>query len=84
MIIKSIVILVFILILFNLGSALNQLVRHKNREHSEKMAKALTWRISLSVLLFAVVFVLILTGVFKPHGIGARMHSKAPEANGPH
>lgn len=76
MIIQSIVTIAFILIIISLGSALYHLVKHQSPEHSEKTAKALTVRISLSVILFIFVFILIATGLYQPHGIGARMHLK--------
>lgn len=82
MIIKSIIIIAFILIIISLGSALFHLVKHKNQEQSEKTVKALTFRISLSLLLFIFVFIAIATGVFKPHGIGSRIHSQNPSQTG--
>lgn len=77
MIIKSIVIIAFILIIISLGSALFQLVKHKNQKQSEKTAKALTFRIALSVVLFIFIFIAFATGMFTPHGLGARMHQTA-------
>lgn len=76
MIIQSIVTIAFILIIISLGSALYHLVKHQSQDHSEKTAKALTVRISLSVILFIFIFILIATGLYQPHGIGARMHLK--------
>ena len=73
MIIKSIVIIAFILIIISLGSALFHLVSRKNQEQSEKTVKALTFRIALSILLFIFVFIAVATGVFKPHGLGVKM-----------
>lgn len=74
MIIKSIVIIAFILIIISLGSALFHLVKHKDQEHSEKTAKALTFRIAISLVLFIFVFIALATGLVSPHGIGARIH----------
>ena len=48
---KIVVILFIVLILSSLGSALYFLVRDKGG--STRMAKALTWRVALSVALFA-------------------------------
>jgi predicted Co/Zn/Cd cation transporter (cation efflux family) len=73
MIIKTIAIIAFASIVVSLGVALYNLVKDKNREHSEKIVKALTIRISLSILLFIFVFVALATGWLKPDGIGARM-----------
>ena len=75
MIIKSVVIIAFILIIISLGSALFHLVKHKTEEQSEKTVKALTFRITLSILLFIFVFIAIATGIFKPHGLGVKMHN---------
>lgn len=74
MIIKSIVIFTFILIIISLGSALFHLVKHKDQELSEKTVKALTFRITLSILLFIFLFIAIATGIFKPTGLGMQMH----------
>ena len=74
MIIKSIVIIAFILILISLGSALFHLVKHKTQEQSEKTVKALTFRITLSIVLFIFIFIAFATGMFTPHGLGVRIH----------
>jgi len=79
MLIKSIVIIAFILIIISLGSALFQLVTYKNQEQSKSMVKSLTIRITLSVLLFIFVFIAIATGLYKPTGLGSQMHMKKPE-----
>ena len=49
---KIIVILFIVLILASLGSALYFMVKDKGTS-STRMAKALTWRVALSVTLFA-------------------------------
>ena len=74
MIIKTTVIIVFVLIIVSLGSALYHLVSHKTGAQSEKTVKALTFRIALSLLLFIFIFIALAFGWFKPHGIGSRMH----------
>lgn len=81
MIIKSIVVIAFILIIISLGSALLHLVKHKGDQDSRQIAKALTFRISLSVVLFIFVFAMIMTGLYTPQGIGARMQA-AKSAHG--
>ena len=48
---KIVVILFIVLILASLGSALYFLV--KDRGSSDRMAKALTWRVIFSIVLFA-------------------------------
>lgn len=78
MIIKSIVIIVFVLIIVSLGLALFHLVSHKTPEVSEKTVNALTFRIALSLLLFIFIFIALAAGIIKPHGIGARLHSQKP------
>lgn len=79
MLIKSLVIIAFILIVFSLGSALFHLVKRNGEEQSHKTAKALTFRIGLSILLFIFIFIAYATGLIKPTGIGARMHQAKPE-----
>jgi hypothetical protein len=73
MMIKSIVILAFMLIIFSLGSALFHLVKHKGQEQPQSTVKALTFRITLSILLLVFVFIAIGSGLFKPAGIGVQM-----------
>jgi O-antigen/teichoic acid export membrane protein len=76
--IKVILIAAFLMIIFSLGSALYHLVKHKEDGSSQKTAKALTFRIGLSVLLFIFVFIAVATGIFKPHGIGSKIHPQKP------
>ena len=83
MIIKSVVIIAFILIIISLGSALFHLVTRKTEEQSEKTVNALTFRITLSILLFIFVFIAVATGVFKPHGLGVKMHIQKQEQTEP-
>ena len=78
MIIKSVVIIAFILIIISLGSALFHLINRKSEEVSEKTVKALTFRITLSILLFIFVFIAVATGIYKPDGLGAKMHMQKP------
>ena len=54
-------------IVLSLGSALVQLVRNKG-ESSLKMARALTIRIGLSILLFVLLLVAWQLGWIQPHG----------------
>ena len=54
-------------IVLSLGSALVHLVRHKG-DSSEKMARALTIRIGLSILLFVLLLVAWRLGWIQPHG----------------
>lgn len=73
MLIKSFIIVAFIIILISLGSALYYLVNRKDEEDSYKIARALTIRIGLSLLLFTLIFLAFASGLIQPHGIGARM-----------
>jgi uncharacterized membrane protein YwaF len=78
MIIKSIVIIAFILIIVSLGSALFHLVTPKTEEQSRKTVRALTFRIALSLLLFIFIFIAVATGLYEPHGLGAKIHTQQP------
>lgn len=65
---KILIILVFLTILFSLGSALYHLIVHK--ESSAKTVKALTYRISISMVLFILLAIAFMTGLIQPTGIG--------------
>ncbi|MCK4842366.1 MAG: twin transmembrane helix small protein [Methylococcales bacterium] len=71
--IKIIFIIIFLFILFSLGSALFHLVTKKDSEHSGKTVKALSYRIGISLVLFILLYIAVITGLIKPEGIGARM-----------
>ncbi len=73
MLIKTLVIIAFVAILISLGSALFHLVKHRHDEPSLKTAKALTYRIGLSLVLFILIFLAFATGLLQPHGIGTRI-----------
>ena len=64
--IKLLVVVMLIAIVISLGSALWQLARGTG--DSSKMLRALTWRIALSVILFALLFVAYATGLLTPLG----------------
>jgi hypothetical protein len=61
------IILVLIAIIASLGSALLQLSRGQG--DSQKMLRALTWRISLSVALFLLLLLAWRMGLIRPHGL---------------
>jgi len=67
MLIKLFVIAVLLVILYSLGSALLCLVKRKDQP--DKMVKALTVRITLSVTLFIFLLIGFATGILKPHGL---------------
>ncbi len=66
-IIKAIVILLLLFIMFALGSALYFLV--KDRDNSDRIVKALTWRIGLSLLVFVILLAAYALGWITPHSI---------------
>jgi hypothetical protein len=66
--IKLFVILMLIAIVASLGSALFHLARAQG--DSKQMLRALTWRISLSVLLFALLLLAHSQGLLQPHAVG--------------
>ncbi|MGB5406568.1 MAG: twin transmembrane helix small protein [Thiogranum sp.] len=65
--IKILIVVALIAIIVSLASGMVFLVKDKGQ--SERTAKALTVRISLSVLLFGLLMLGIFTGHIKPHGI---------------
>ncbi len=82
MLIKSFIIIAFILIVVSLASALRQLMQRKEGETSDKMFKSLVIRVGLSISLFIFIVVIYATGTLEPQGIGARMQylKQHPEA----
>jgi len=62
---KIAIIILLLVILYCLGSAL--LFMLGSRQQPEKMAKALTWRISLSMLLFVFLIAAYYVGWIQPH-----------------
>ncbi len=76
MIIKSLIIITFLIIIASLGSALYYMVINKGKQQSEKTATALTIRIGLSLTLFILIFIAYATGLIKPQGIGARIQQQ--------
>jgi RsiW-degrading membrane proteinase PrsW (M82 family) len=76
MMIKILLTLIFLAILVSLGSALYHLVKQKDGASSPKLVKALSFRIGISVLLFVLLFIFVVTGTITPHGIGSRINSQ--------
>jgi hypothetical protein len=62
-----IIILLLLVILASLASGLVFLVKDEGR--TNRTVKALTWRIALSLVAFAVLIVGYLTGLIQPHGV---------------
>lgn len=67
MLTKTIIILVMLIIIGSLFSGLFYLIRDKGT--SERTVRALTVRISLSVLLFILLMIGAATGLLQPHGV---------------
>jgi hypothetical protein len=67
MLTKVFIIAVFVAILGSLASGLLFLVKDKGQ--SDRTIKALTLRISLSLFLFLLLFVLFAAGLITPHGV---------------
>ena len=67
MLFKLVIIVMMIFIVWNLFSAARYLV--KSNKSSREIAKALSWRIGLSLLLFFLLFVAYGLGWITPHGI---------------
>ncbi|MBS0376203.1 MAG: twin transmembrane helix small protein [Proteobacteria bacterium] len=65
---RLVVIGTLLAILLSLASALYHLTTGKG--DSRKMLRALTWRIGLSVLLFALLILAARQGWIVPHGVG--------------
>ena len=65
---KILVIVILFAIVASLGSALFHLSRGKSEEDSRKMARALTIRISLSLILFILLMAAWYVGLIKPTG----------------
>lgn len=67
MIVKIVIGLLLLLILYCLGSALYYLL--SAQKSPKNMARALTWRISLSVGVFVLLLVAFAAGWIHPHGV---------------
>jgi hypothetical protein len=67
MVIKAAIVLLLLFILFSLGSALYFLVHDKGG--SDRIVKALTWRIGLSLLLFVILIIAFAMGWISPHPV---------------
>ncbi len=67
MLAKTIVLIVFFGILASLGSGLVYLIRDKGQ--SDRVVKALSLRIAVSVALFGLLFLMWAAGIVEPHGV---------------
>jgi len=62
--VRLLIIAVLVAIIWSLGSALFQLTRGGD---SQKLLRALTWRVSLSVALFLLMLIAWRLGLIQPH-----------------
>ncbi len=67
--IRLFIILVLFAIVVSLGSALYHLARGPGRGDSQKMVRALTVRITLSIILFLLLMAAWYFGLISPHGV---------------
>ncbi|MBS0213605.1 MAG: twin transmembrane helix small protein [Proteobacteria bacterium] len=65
---KLLIIAFLVVIVYNLGSALYYMMVDKG--DSDRMVRALTWRIGLSMLMIALIALGIWSGWIQPHGVG--------------
>lgn len=68
MLMKAVIILFLLIILYALGSALFFLVRD-NKTDEDRVVKALSWRIGLSLFLFILLFIAFALGWITPHPV---------------
>ena len=81
MIVKVFIIAVLAAILVSLASGLVFLIQDKGQ--GTRTVRALTWRIGLSVSLFALLVLGYFMGIIKPHGIYPVAPPQAQEQKGP-
>lgn len=67
MIFKTIIVVLLLIVLFSLGQALFFLIKDEGK--SDRMLKALTWRIGLSVFIFILLLIGQAMGIITPHGL---------------
>lgn len=75
---QTIIILFLIAIFASLTSGLYYLIR--DRGHSNRAVKALSWRIGLSLTLFVLLIIGFGTGIIKPHGISGQTAEESRSA----
>ena len=66
MIFKILILTLLIVVIFSLGSALAAMAKG---DKSDKMLKALSWRIGLSVAIFILLLIGQAMGLITPHGL---------------
>ena len=64
---KTIIVVLLLVVLFSLGQALFYLIKDEGK--SDRVVKALTWRIGLSVFIFILLLIGQAVGLITPHGL---------------
>lgn len=67
MLMKIVIVILLLVIVYALASGLFFLVKDKSQ--SDRVVKALTWRISLSLILFILLFIAFAFGWISPHSL---------------
>lgn len=67
MIFKILIVLLLFIVIFSLGQALFYLIKDEGK--SDRMVKALSWRIGLSVFIFLLLLIGQAVGLIQPHGL---------------
>ncbi|MBT8439020.1 MAG: twin transmembrane helix small protein [Gammaproteobacteria bacterium] len=67
MLFKTIIVILLLVVLFSLFQALFFLIKDDSK--SDRMLKALTWRIGLSVFIFILLLIGQAVGLIQPHGL---------------
>ena len=66
MLVKAVIVIFLLTILFTLGSSFYFMVKDKGE--GDRTLKRLTWRIALSLLLLALLYIMFLAGWIEPSG----------------
>jgi branched-subunit amino acid transport protein AzlD len=64
---KILIVLLLFIVIFSLGQALFYLIKDEGK--SDRMVKALSWRIGLSVFIFLLLLIGQAVGLIQPHGL---------------
>lgn len=67
--IKIIVLVAMLAVLFSLFKALSHLVRGGDKASSEKVLRALVWRLALSIAIIVGLYAASFFGLIAPHGL---------------
>lgn len=78
---QTLIVLILLVIVASLGSALVYLL--KDRSRSSRTAKALTFRIGLSIGLFVLLLLGYGLGILRPHGLRPSIPGAAPTSSPP-